>query len=97
MEHAPGVPLDEQWPSMNTHQHMLCVKAVSMAVVEMAKLSFPAYGSLYFADAPIDTMHKIPFADGLVIAPHCGPQYWDCTPTEPRFFEERPPNRGPCE
>lgn len=96
MEHAPGVQLHGKWSSMNPHQHILCVKNVSFAVAEMAKLPFPAYGSLYFADAPIDLKSKIEFAEGFCIGPCCNTQYWDCNVTEPRFYEERLPNRGPC-
>ncbi len=53
MEHAPGIQLHGQSPTMNTHQHMLCVKSLAKTVKEMATIPFPAYGSLYFADAPI--------------------------------------------
>ncbi|KAH7317657.1 kinase-like domain-containing protein [Rhexocercosporidium sp. MPI-PUGE-AT-0058] len=95
MEHVPGVQLHEKWPSMNPHQHMLCVKKVAFIVTEMAKLPFPAYGSLYFANAPIDPKSKIAFAEGFCIGPHCGTQYWDCDAGEARFYEEKPPNRGP--
>lgn len=96
MEHALGVQLQEKWASMNTHQHMLCVKKMTFMITEMAKLPFPAYGSLYFADAPIDPNLKINFVDGFCIGPHCGTQYWDCNVGETRFYDERPPNRGPC-
>ena len=96
MEHAAGVRLHEKWPSMNTLEHMLCVKNVALMVTEMAKLPFPAYGSLYFANAPIDPKSKIEFAEGFCIGPHCGPQYWDCNVGESRFYEGRFPNRGPC-
>ncbi|KAF2499208.1 hypothetical protein BU16DRAFT_603172 [Lophium mytilinum] len=85
MEHAPGVQLHNKWLSMNPHQHMLCVKKVASIVVEMANPPFPAYGSLYLADAPINPKLKIGFTEGFCIGPHC----------EPRFYEERPPNRGP--
>lgn len=96
MEHVPGVQLHEIWPRMSPHQHMLCVKKVAFIVTEMAKIPFPAYGSLYFADAPIDAKSKIELAEGFCIGPHCGTQYWDCTAGEARFYKERPPNRGPC-
>lgn len=96
MEHAPGVQLHAKWPSMSPHQHMLCVKNVALIMTEMARLPFPAYGSLYFADAPIDPNMKINFVNGFCIGPHCGTQYWDCNVGEARFYEERPPNRGPC-
>ncbi|KAH9871746.1 hypothetical protein J1614_006002, partial [Plenodomus biglobosus] len=95
MEHAGGVQLHDRWPSMSPHQHMLCVKNVGFITAEMAKLPFPVYGSLYFADAPIEPSLKSDFVDGFCIGPHCGPQYWDCNAGETRFYERRPPNRGP--
>ncbi|EFQ92477.1 hypothetical protein PTT_10406 [Pyrenophora teres f. teres 0-1] len=61
----------------------------------MAKLPFPAYGSLYFADAPIEQSLKSGFVKGFCIGPHCGPQYWNCNAGETRFYERKPPNRGP--
>ncbi|KAH3906932.1 hypothetical protein HBI56_064900 [Parastagonospora nodorum] len=95
MEHAPGVQLHEKWPSMSPHQHMLCVKNVSLMMVEMAKLAFPVYGSLYFADAPIAQSLKSEFIEGFCIGPHCGPQYWNSNAGETRFYQRKPPNRGP--
>ncbi|KAH8724794.1 kinase-like domain-containing protein [Phaeosphaeriaceae sp. PMI808] len=95
MEHAPGVPLHEKWPSMSPHQHMLCVKNVALMMTEMARLPFLAYGSIYFADAPINPNLKMELVKCFCIGPHCGTQYWDCNAGETRFYEERPPNRGP--
>jgi hypothetical protein len=75
---------------------MLCVKNVALMMTEMTKLPFPSYGSLYFADAPIDPNLKSEFVEGFCIGPHCGTQYWDCNPSDPRFYGRKPPNRGPC-
>ncbi|KAG9234943.1 kinase-like domain-containing protein [Amylocarpus encephaloides] len=94
MEHVPGVQLHDKWPSMTPRQHMLCVQKVASMVTEMVKLPFPAYGSLYFADAPIDPKTKIEFAEGFCIGPHCGTQYWDCNAEEARFYKERPLTEG---
>jgi hypothetical protein len=96
MEHVPGVQLHGKWSSMNPHQHMLCVKNVSFLVVEMSKLKFPAYGSLYFADALIDDKSKIDISEGFCIGPHYGTQYSDCNVEEQRLYDKKPPNRGPC-
>jgi aminoglycoside phosphotransferase (APT) family kinase protein len=75
MEHVAGVQLHEKWSSMSPHQHMLCVKNVSLMMAEMVKLPFTMYGSLYFADAPIEQSLKSGFVEGFCIGPHCGPQY----------------------
>jgi hypothetical protein len=96
MEHALGVQLHDKWPSMSPHQHMLCVKKVALMMTDMAKLPFPVYGSLYFADAPIEPSLKFGFVEGFCIGPHCGTRYWDCNAGETRFYKERSPNRGPC-
>ncbi|KAI8932663.1 hypothetical protein NX059_010158 [Plenodomus lindquistii] len=95
MEHVAGVQLHEKWSSMSPHQHMLCVKNVSFMMAEMAKLPFPIYGSLYFANAPIDQSLKSGFVEGFCIGPHCGPQYWNCNAGETRFYQRKPPNTGP--
>lgn len=57
---------------MTSEQHMLCTKALALAMKEMASLDFPAYGSLYFDDIPLDSALKIPFEKGFCIGPHCG-------------------------
>ncbi|KAJ5576504.1 hypothetical protein N7535_003430 [Penicillium sp. DV-2018c] len=70
-EHVLGVQLHQEWHKMNSRQHMLCTKPLSYTMKSMASLDFPAYGSLYFADAPLDSDSKIPFEAGLL--PNCGP------------------------
>ncbi len=65
-------------------------------MTKMARLPFLAYGSVCFADAPIDSKTKIEFAGGFCVGPHCGTQYRNCNAGEVSFYEERPPNRGSC-
>jgi hypothetical protein len=96
MEYAGGVQLHGKWSSMSPHQHMLCVKHATLMMTEMAKLLFPMYGSLYFTDAPIKSNLKTEFVEGYCIGPHCGTEYWDCNVGDTRYYDERPPNRGPC-
>jgi len=81
---------------MNTHQHMICVKNLARLIKSMANLPFPAYGSIYFANASIDPKLKVPLGD-FCIGPHCGRDYWDCTAGEKRYYLQKKPNRGPCE
>ncbi|KAI9708750.1 MAG: hypothetical protein M1820_003705 [Bogoriella megaspora] len=95
MEHATGVPLHEKWNAMNELQKMLCVKSAAILVKEMAKLPFPAYGSLYFANAPINSSSKVNLSNGFCIGPHCATRYWCLEPGEFRFYDRRKPNRGP--
>ena len=96
MEHVAGVRLHERWPTMNGQQHMLCVKALSIMISEMAAIAFPGYGSLYFSDAPMDPNLKLDFADGFCLGPHCGATYWNCSTDEARIYGDRNHNRGPC-
>lgn len=46
---------------MNPEQYILCTKALLLIIKKIASLDFPAYGSLYFADAPLDSDLTIPF------------------------------------
>jgi hypothetical protein len=91
-----GVQLHEKWPSMSTHQHMLCTKALSLKIREMASLDFPAFGSLYFADAPIDQSRKVNLEQGFCVGPHCSAVFWNCNPGEPELYGGPSPNCGPC-
>ncbi len=82
---------------MTGQQHMLCVKALSMMIKEMAAIAFPGYGSLYFSDAPIKPHLKLELADGFCLGPHCGATYWNCNTDEARIYGDSNHNRGPCE
>lgn len=73
-EHVDGVGSHEHWSQMDTPQHMLCTKALKLH--EMATLEFPAYGNIYFSDAPIeDASLKIPLEDGFCIGRYCNPLF----------------------
>ncbi|KAB8356564.1 hypothetical protein FH972_024146 [Carpinus fangiana] len=80
MKPVPGVQLQGRWESMNTHQHMLCVKALTQLTREMCQLQFPAYGSIYFNDAPIPEASKIDLGNGFCLGPYCGTPAWPCHP-----------------
>ena len=82
---------------MTGQQHMLCVKALSMMIKEMAAIAFPGHGSLYFSDAPIKPYLKLELADGFCLGPHCGATYWNCNTDEARIYGDSNLNRGPCE
>ena len=75
MEAAEGVNLFHMWPQMNTLQHMQFVKRAGLFLAELSNLQFPAYGSLYFDDAPIKPESKIHLSNGFCIGPHCGTKY----------------------
>ena len=47
-----------------------------------AYLEFPAYGSLYFSDGPLESHMKVPFEQGFCIGPHCSPDFWNRNPEE---------------
>ncbi|KAI9743956.1 MAG: hypothetical protein M1818_002690 [Claussenomyces sp. TS43310] len=62
---------------MSGSQYTKCVQAICMTMKQLAALEFPAYGSLYFANAPFDSALKKEFSKGFCIGPHCGTAYWD--------------------
>ncbi|CAG8395357.1 unnamed protein product [Penicillium salamii] len=95
-EHVTGVQLHQKWPEMNSHHHMLCTKALSLAIKKMASLDFPAYGSLYFSDAPLESSKKIPLEDGFCIGPHCSSVFWNCNPGEIALYGGPGTDCGPC-
>ncbi|KAJ5382009.1 uncharacterized protein N7496_004437 [Penicillium cataractarum] len=94
-EPVTGAPLHQLWPTMTSEQHMLCTKALSLAMKEMASLDFPAYGSLYFSDAPLDSARKIHLEKSFCIGPHCGSIYWNRGPREIELYGDSSPDCGP--
>jgi hypothetical protein len=52
MEHAAGVQLHQKWPIMSGEQQISCIDAIYRKAKEVVDIEFPAYGSLYFVDAP---------------------------------------------
>ena len=70
---------------------MLAVKALTHITKEMSLLQFSAYGSLYFADAPIDKASLVQVSDGFCIGSYCGNTYWSGARqvTRDRTNEER--------
>lgn len=95
-EHVAGVELHHKWHEMSPEQHMLCTKALSLTIKKMASLDFPAYGSLYFSDAPLESSKKIPLEEGFCIGPHCSPVFWNCNPGELELYSGPSPDCGPC-
>lgn len=96
MKYAPGVSLQERWPTMNTVEKIRCVERLSRYTKELAALKFPAFGSLYFSNSSLSGKEVIDIGPSFCIGYHCGTDYWPCIPTEPRYYGGRPPNHGPC-
>ncbi|KAF9887728.1 hypothetical protein FE257_009681 [Aspergillus nanangensis] len=80
---------------MSPTERVGCTKALSTTIKDLASLDFPAYGSLYFSDAPLDASEKIPFAEGFCIGPLCSPIYWNRGPGELELYGEPSSNHGP--
>ncbi|KMU78074.1 hypothetical protein CISG_06836 [Coccidioides immitis RMSCC 3703] len=99
MEHAGGVPLQEAWADMPSDKKVKCIGAICTSILPISELDFPAYGSLYFADASFldaDSKQKLDNDLKYCIGPHCrGSTYWDCNVGEPRYYTFKEPNRGP--
>lgn len=96
MEHAPGIPLHERWPSMGVGDQTRCVQAICQKLKDLVDLTFPAYGSLCFANSPYLTATELPSDPAFCIGPHCGAMYWDCNVGQPRYYHNINPNQGPC-
>lgn len=97
MEHAPGISLHEKWPTMCVRDQIRCVQGISRKLEELVDLNFPAYGSLYFTDAPCIAAQKLPFNQEFSLGPHCGAMYWDCHVGQSKYCHDVEPNQGPCE
>ncbi len=97
MEHVVGVRLHHKWPTMSLKQQLRCIRAIAENIGRIAALTFPAYGSLYFADAPVDSASKVSLDQEFCLGPDCGARYWDCNVDDPRYYSSRKPNHGPCE
>lgn len=85
MDHAIGVQLHQRWPTMSGGQRISCIHAISTTIQQISAIKFPAYGSLYFDDIPIQSAFKVPLAQSFCIGPHCGTRYWDCNVGEARY------------
>lgn len=100
MEHVEGVLLQEVWGDMPTDQKIKCIGAICTTILPISELDFPAYGSLYFADAAFvgaDSKQILDNDSRYCIGPHCrGSTYWNCNVGEPRYYAFKEPNRGPC-
>ncbi|KAL3422198.1 hypothetical protein PVAG01_06354 [Phlyctema vagabunda] len=95
MEHVSGVQLHERWHTMDSHQRMLCVKSLGMMSKDMANLSFPAYGSIYFADFSAIRDTKIDIGDNFCIGPDCGTIYSNSAVGEAETYGQWNVNKGP--
>jgi hypothetical protein len=90
------VPLLRRWPSMAIDSKLGCIEAIYQKVKKMVDIKFPAYGSLYSTDAPLDSSSKKNLNDSFCIGPHYGAKYWDCNVGESRSYHNAAPNHGPC-
>lgn len=96
LEHITGVPLVHKWHQMSPEQHIKLLRSISPIMQEMGSLTFPAYGSIYFTEAPFSADLGIKLPGGFQIGPHCATMYWDCSVGEKRYNHWRTPSRGPC-
>ncbi|KAL8691556.1 MAG: hypothetical protein Q9218_003235 [Villophora microphyllina] len=95
MDHARGVQLHQRWSSMDGVQKIKCIKAIMTNVKHITNIVFPAYGSIYFAQGPVDSASKLPLHQGFALGPNCRTRYWDCEVGERRYFSSSEPNQGP--
>ncbi|KAI7028389.1 hypothetical protein KC355_g1 [Hortaea werneckii] len=95
MEHAAGDRLHNRWDEMSSLQHLQVIQSISRMIGQMTSPEFPAFGSIYFQDAPLDPALKIQFKDGFCIGPHCGSVYWNCGPSESSLYGNYGYDHGP--
>ncbi|KAE8417453.1 kinase-like domain-containing protein [Aspergillus pseudocaelatus] len=95
MEHVDGVQLHQKWQSLAGDQKIRCIKGIHESLKEVVNLEFPAFGSLYFSDGPLDPGKKGFLDENFYIGPHCGPRYWNCNVGERRYYDIVRPNHGP--
>ena len=69
-EHVSGVQLHEVWNDMNFDQQVKFISRFCEMIAPLANTEFPAYRSLYFADAPLSPFSTVPFDHEFVIGPH---------------------------
>lgn len=96
MEHVSGVQLQQHWPDMTGLQRLECVQNLANLVKQMHDLKFPAYGSIYFNDGLVSSSNSVRLDTRFCIGPNSGSRYFPCYPTDHRFYNRKPPNRGPC-
>lgn len=96
MDHVPGIQLHSHWDKMSGVDHLHIVKSVSNMIGEMSALEFPAFGSIYFHDAPIDPTLKVTLEDDFCIGPHCGSVFWNCGVGEASLYRNNGHDQGPC-
>jgi hypothetical protein len=96
MDHVPGVQLSSFWDNMSSSEHLRIIKSISEMIGQMAALEFPAFGSIYFRDAPINSTLKIELDDGFCIGPSCSPVLWNCRPGEADVYGNNGRDHGPC-
>jgi hypothetical protein len=81
---------------MNSRQRMLCVKGLGMLARDMANLTFPAFGSIYFSESPIAPASKLNLEGGFCLGPNCGTLYWNSRAGETELYGQNNSNMGPC-
>ena len=96
MEHVPGISLQKAWHSMEPKQQFDCTRILSKWLTEMARLDFPAYGSLYF-DGAISPDSAISIGNGFLIGASCASILWNCGSLESSLYRESKIYHGPCE
>lgn len=74
---------------------MECVKSLAQLACKMTKLRFPAYGSQYLDDAPVQKSSVISLGNGFLLGPHCGQAFGPLVHEDEGSNERVQLNRGP--
>ncbi|KAL4780668.1 phosphotransferase family protein [Aspergillus varians] len=83
MEKISGVPLAERWDKMNTLQQYKVIDGLIEMEEELARLTFPAYGSLFLKDSlptgyqSYALASEVDPAGSFCVGPSCDRSLWD--------------------
>ncbi|KAL1297522.1 hypothetical protein AAFC00_005038 [Neodothiora populina] len=96
MDFAAGVELRRIWFELDSTVQIDCIVKITEKLADMARLAFPAYGSLYLrSSSAMDSESLVPIDEEFCIGPICNKTYWDCTAGENRYYEHVAADRGP--
>ena len=97
MEHASGAPLENAWPNISLSQRIKTVGSICRNIMQISTLEYPAYGSLYFSDAPfLQGLQTFAVNSQFCVGPSCRVAYWNCDVADLKYHHYAKPNQGPC-
>ena len=94
MDAMLGVLLKDVWSTMTASQHIRCIQSLGHLSVQLWKLSFPSYGSLYLRNS--SPLGAVPLDDTFSIGPLCASHLWGHGSLETPNVDTSNVSLGPC-